>query len=266
MNMKRRVALNGTYLDSLDNRIVTGAVDSGDGKESISATDTAGGFGQRITGQHRGTVDLVVRFRILERGRSTSGMQNRAEVLEKINNWARPGGVLTVNYKPGRRLNVVLAQAPGEGSLWDFTKEFAITFRAYAIPYWEDATESSDEIGTSSVSTGDTLTVGGSAETQADVEVENTSNATADTVSITIGGHTMSFADLGLASGETLIIDHVDGLVRIRILNGTTYRNAMDKRTAASANDFLMAPGSVSATYTAAQTCTTTVKWRNRYL
>ena len=265
MILKRRVALNGVWLDQVDSRIVISSVEPADGKDNISAVDAAAGYGQRITGNRRSTVDMVVKFRILEHGHSGSGQQARAEVLEKINAWAAAGGELTVDYKPGRRLNVILAQAPGEGSLWDYTKEFTITFRAYAIPYWEDAVASGTSFNAAAGTGSRSIIIEGSAKTQCDVSVANTSGQTMNTCSLSVGGQGMSFTGLGLASGETLVIDHVDGLVRIRIRGtGGAYRSAMAMRT--GADDYMVTPGTVACGYTLEKAGRITVGWRARYL
>ena len=266
MIMKRRVALNGQQLDQVDSRIVISAIEPGDGKESISATDRAGGYGQRVTTEHRSSMDLIVRFRILERGKSVSGMTNRASVLEAVNAWAAAGGVLTVNYKPGRRLNVKMVQAPGEGSLWDYTKEYAIVFRAYAVPYWEDSTETSETVsGMDAIETGE-VTILGSGPAQANVTFTNGSGSTIDSMSLHTGDSEMAFSSLGLENGESLVIDHNKNLVRIRIYDGSTYRSAMAKRTSGSADDLIMTPGINYCGYNAAANCTMTVSWRSRYL
>ena len=263
MQMKRRVALNGNQLDEVDSRIVISAVEPGDGRENISAADTAGGFGQRITGRHRSTLDVIVRFRILEHGRSTDGMAAREAVLEKVNAWAAGGGTLTVGYKTGRRLNVVLAQVPGPGSMWDYTKEFQLTFRAYAIPYWEDASQSAAEIAAG----GSNILIRGSAEAQVNAQLTNAGSGAISEATISIGGVIMSFESLGLAAGEVLVIDHTeDGLLRIRINNDGTYRSAMAKRTAGSADDFLIGPGTKNCYCSTDGDAALGLTWRNRYL
>jgi len=264
MILTRRVALNGNQLDQVDSRIVISGIEPGDGKENISAVDAASGFGQRITSNRRSTVDMVVKFRLMEHGRDVTALGERAEILEKVNAWAAPGGVMTVNYKTGRQLNVILVQAPGEGSLWDYTKEFTLTFRAYAVPYWEDSTESTETIATADDSGSKNITVGGSAETQADIEVTNGNDGTLDTLTLTIGGKQMAFTGLGVGAGEKLVIDHADGMIRIRKTYVYAYVSVMACRT--GADDFFMAPGTVACSYTAGQDCTVKVNWRNRYL
>lgn len=265
MVLQRRVALNGVWLDEIDSRIVISGIEPGDGRENITAVDAASGFGQRITGQRRSTLDLVVRFRIYEHGKTELGMTERATLLEKINAWAAPGGVLTVNYKPGRRLNVILAQAPGEGSLWDYTKEFQLAFRAHSVPYWEDKTESTVQIGGNLAAEDGAFTTEGSAETQADVLLENMSGAICKGCIVAVGGKTMTFSALTLGANEALVIDHKDGLVRIRVRDaGGGYSSAMALRE--GANDFLVAPGAHAISYSAQRACRMTVNWRNRYL
>ena len=268
MQLNRRVALNGIWLDELDYRIVISGVEPSDGKENISAVDAAAGFGQRITSNRRSTLDIVVRFRLLERGRTPEGMQARAELLEKVNTWAAGGGWLTVNYKPDRRLRVILAQAPGEGGMWDFSKEFTLTFRAYGIPYWEKETPVSQTTAGNYMSGSGVLSVEGSAKTQANVELRNMSGMNVASASMTIAGKTMTFSGLGLGANETLVVDHSDdGLVRIRIRTaGGSYRSAMALRSADSADDYVISPGQSSFSYTSQRSCRMTVSWRARFL
>ena len=265
MILNRRVALNGVWLDELDRRIVISEIDPADGKETIADTDTAAGYGARITMNRRRTLDVVIRFKMLEHGKSVSGLEERSRLLETINAWAAPGGVLEVNYKPNRRLNVTLVQAPGEGSLWDYTKEFSITFRAYEIPFWEALNATSIQIGKVGSSGTDSITIDGSAKPQCDVVLENRSGSNIDRCSIRIGNHTMSFTSLGLGGSEALVIDHNAGLLRIRIRSSSgNYRSALSKRS--GANDFMPNPGTNTCSFTADRACLMTVSWRARFL
>lgn len=271
MILKRRVALNGAQLDEVDAAVVIRGVEPADGKETITATGSAAWYGQRITGFRRDTVDLIVKFAINIR---KDDMAARSVVLEAVNAWAaaalpeRGGAYMTVNYKPERRLHVVLAQAPGEGSLWDWTKDFQMTFRAYAVPYWEDEAASSVRIGENAVSGSGTIQVGGSAKTCTEAELLNRSGMAISTATITVGGKAMQFTGMGLGANEALVIDHTaDGLLRIRIRSaGGAYRSAMDKRSAASADDFTVLPGAAGVSYTSQRGCRLTVSWRCRYL
>lgn len=266
MILKRRVRLGTVYMDELDDRIVISGIDCQEGRDNITASDTATGFGQRITRSYRSMLDVVIRFKILEHGKTTKGMRERANVLEKINAWAAPGGILRVNYKNERRLSVILAQPASEGSLWEFTKEFQLTFRAYTIPYWEDSTATEKGMGGNKATGSRNIVIEGSTTTQCNIELENRSGKTINTVNyITVGDNTMSFTGLGLGGNETLVIDHLRGLLRIRIRNSAgTFRNAMRKRT--GANDFKVDPGTIACSFKAERACLCTISWRNRYL
>ena len=265
MILKRRVTLNGIYLDELDDRIVISGIEPGEGKENISAMDSAAGFGSRVTSKRRSFVDVVIKFKILQRGRSKAGMQARSKVLDMVNAWAAPGGVLKITQKSGQRLNVILAQPATDGSLWDYNKEFQLTFRAYTIPYWEDSSANSVTSG-SGASVTKTITVEGSAPTTCAVTLENRSGKTINSISsVKVGSNTMSFSSLGLAGGESLVIDHNDAILRVRIKNAAgKYRSAMAARS--GADDFIVNPGDVVCSFASERSCRMTIAWRARYL
>lgn len=263
MILTRRVALNGIWLDELDERIVVTGIHSADADENIATTDAAAGFGSRITGRGRTMLDVTVTFQMMINGRYGDGMQQASQLLERVNAWAKDGGILTAAHRPDRRISVTLAQAPGEDDLFQFgKKDFTITFRAYGIPYWEQETVRSVTFGGGNASGSNAIQIDGSAPTQADVSLANTSGMTINNATIHVGGKSMSFENLGLGGGETLTVDHVDGLIRIRIGS----RSAMQMRTDTSADDFRVNPGGNGVWFSAQRACRMTVSWRGRYL
>lgn len=260
----RRAALNNVFLDEVHEKIVIHSIEPGDGKESINASSAAAGYGQRVTGARRDTLDVAVKFAI---DIHKDNMNGRSEALEAANAWAaiaRNGAWLTLNYKNNRRLFVKLVQAPGEGSLWEYTTDFTITFRAYGLPYWEEEVANSITFGGGAASGSGTAQIGGSAETQCDVELANMSGMTINNCTVSVGGKTMTFSSLGLGNGEALVIDHNNGLVRIRIRNGGSYRSAMANRS--GANDVMVSPGNNGCSFRADRACRMTVSWRSRFL
>lgn len=234
MILTRRVALNGTQLDQIDQSIVIRSIDPGTPKETVQSVSKMGGFGQRITGRHWETIDVSVTYAIdIPKKR----IADRRDVFDAVNAWAQVGGWLTVNYMAGRRLYADSVIVPSSEDLWNWTEEFTIIFRAYAVPFWQSDTQTT--------STSSTITVPGTAPTVCDAEIENDSGSTIDALSVQVGRSAMSFSDLGLADGETLVISHAaDGTLSIRIRNGSAYRSAMDKRTGGSADDLYVNPGS----------------------
>ena len=264
MILRRRVALDGVQLDSLDNRILVQSIEPAAGKDQISAVSLADGSGSRVTAMHRDWLDIVVKFSINEK---SYRLEERAAVMEKVMNWAAAGGWLTVNYKTDRRVRVIAAQLPAEGDLQKRTTQYAITFRAYGVPYWQQVDANSLRLNSTS-GAGVTFGVAGNAESVMDISFTNTSGGTIDTFSITCGGSSFSFAGLGLGNGETLVIDHEDNgrqcLLRIRI-RGTSggYRSAMDKRS--GSDDLVVSPGVIWVSFSAGSSGTLLLQCAGRF-
>ena len=264
MQLKHRVALNGVQLDELDSRIVISGVNEDTGKLSISASNYGSRDGQRVTQDRRETLEVAVRFRLHYRKEQ---MQAREELLEIVNGWAAAGGWLTVNYKPERRLYVRVAKFAAMGDAWNWTGEYEILFRAYGVPYWQQVNPSSVAFGTATGCAG-SLSVAGTAKTVCDVMFLNQGNTTINTITISCTGCGMSFGSLGLAPGETLVIDHTDeGLLRIRIRStGGVYRSALAARLPASSDDMFVQPGMVACAYTPNWAGTCTISCRGRWV
>ena len=256
MRLSHRVALNGVQLDSIDSRILVQGVDEAAGKDQISTVSLFGGSGQRITNQHRDSLDVTVRFSI---DIKKTNMQARNDVFEKVCAWAAGGGWLTLNYKAGRRLNVVCAQLPAAGDMWNWTNTYSIVFRACGVPYWQQDTPGRLN------ATGSTITrqigVAGSATTVLDISFRCNSG-TCSTFRVTAGSSMIELTGLSLSAGQTLVIDHTaDGLLRITA-GGVS---ALGKRTAASSDDLYVEPGTVTVTVTTQGSGSLTISCAGRY-
>ncbi len=240
MILARRIALNGSQLDQVDESIVIRSIDPGAPKETVQTATRMGGFGQRITGRHWESIDVQVRYAIDIPKRQ---LADRREVFDLVNAWAMNSGWLTINYMSGKRLYVENATIPSSADLWNWTEEFTITFHAYEVPFWQSDTPTT--------STSSTITVPGTAPTVCDAEITNESGETIDTLNVQVGQSAMAFTNLGLEDDETLVISHAaDGTISIRIRNGSAYRSALDKRTGGSADDLYAKPGSNLITIT----------------
>ena len=267
MKLAHRVALDGKQLDAVDSRINIKAIEEGAGKETIGAVSAAAGWGQRITNRRRDTLEVTVKFSLLI---GPDELEERSELLEKVNAWAAPGGSLSIGYRPNRRLNVVCVQAPGAGDQYEWTTVYAITFRAYALPYWEERV--ANEMSTKTAKDASlTMNVAGSAETDADITLVNKSGAAIQNVTITGGGKSITFASLALAGGEQLKIRHIyrNGLriLQCVIINtADKARSVMAKRTPESADDIVFSPGDVAFSFSADRACQMTVSVRGRFV
>ena len=262
MILTRRVSLGNVQLDKVDSRIVITAVEEADGKDNISATAAARGFGQRITSRRRDTLDVTVKFKMMIR---KDDMAGRSELLEKVNAWAAPGGWLRVAHRPKRRLMVTLAQAPGAANLWMWTEEYSIVFRAYSVPYWEDDEET--------VLTGKTIKTGslniqvpGNAKTDMRLRVENMSGVLINWLALAVDGNKMEYNNLHLEAGQTLVIDYreTQDLYTLRMRIGS--RSVLNLRTADSADEFPVNPGLVGVSWGCDRALRVTASCRGRYL
>ena len=258
MQLKRRAALDGVQLDSVDSRIIIQAIDEAAGKDQITAVSLGGIDGSRVTGRHRDYLDVTVRFTINEKSYNPD---ERDEVLDKVKKWAGKGGTLTVNYKTGKQMKVICAQQPGGGDLAT-RQTYAIVFRAYGVPYWEDASATSVTLDQGDSGEG-TLTMGGSAESVAEATIRNVSGETISSLSLTVNGREMSFSGLGLANNGYLTIDHIEAggrrVKRARI--GTA--SVLDKLS--GADEFLLQVGSNAISYEADGDVIVTVSAKGRY-
>lgn len=256
MILSRRVALNGNQLDQIDSAIVIRKIEAGTTKRTVNATAMMGGSGQRITAQHWDTLEVSVTFAI---DIHKKALADRREVFDDVIAWAMQKGWLTVNWLPDKGLRVDEVVLPASGDLFEWTNDFTIVFRAYAVPFWQD--------DTATTATGASITVPGQVETVCDAEITNGSGSTINTLSVGVGDSSMSFTNLGLADGERLVIGHGDdGMLYIRIYTGASYyRRVMDKRTGGSSDDLYVKPGARSITVTGG-TVTKSISCRGRYV
>ena len=109
--------------------------------------------------------------------------------------------------------------------------------------------------------------VAGNTDTVLEISFKNTSGAVCGSFTVDAGSSMISLSALGLASGETLHIDHtVDGLLRIRVQSSSgSYRIVLDKRTPESSDDLWVPPGTATVSVTAQRTGTLTLSCAGRY-
>ena len=244
MILRRRVALNGVQLDSVNTAIIIQGIDVKAGKEQWSAVSYGAGDGSRVTGNRRESLDINVRFTINEKSYRP---QQRATILDAVKKWAAGGGVLTLNYKSGQQARVKCVQMPEEGDAGT-RGQYTIVFRAYDVPYFVETTPTTYTRENTRGVSGASLTVNGSARTPLEFSFKNTSNTLINTFKITAGGNTIELTGLELANNYTLTLDH-DAKGRQRIRVGTMRK--MDCRTPESADELWVDPGTASITVTA---------------
>ena len=258
MILSRRIALNGVELDEIHDAIVIRGVNTGIPHERLEAINRMGGWGQRVTRQHWESMDVTVTFAI---DVPKTNLELRREIWEDVVSWALECGWLTVNFMEGKRVCIDSVTLPSSGDMRDWTGEFALTFRAYSVPFWQDTEPTA--IAARSVTTfSRQLGVRGQFRTVAEVVFKNTSGSAMTTFSITVGSNTIALTGISLANGAELVITHgTDGLLRVTA-GGTSVYN---KITAASSDDLYVDPGTAAISMTAGKSGNVTVSAYGRY-
>ncbi len=266
MRLMRRAALDGVQLDEIDNRILIQGIEPAAGKDQTNTASLWGGVGSRVTGEHRDSIDIVVKFSMdIKKGQYTE----RSEIFEKVMAWAAKGGWLTLSQKPERRIRVFCATMPAEGDPLEWTNRYSITFRACGVPHWQQENASQLRIAGENSYTRQ-FGVGGTTRTVMEASYKNTSGGRIDRFDLTCGDSAIYLRNLQLANGETLHIDHNDNgkrcVLRIRIQGaGGAWRSALDKRTADSSDDLWVNPGIIDVTLYAGGIGTMLLSCAGRY-
>ena len=242
MILSRRVSLGGVQLHELHESIVIRSVDPGVPRENVTAADRMGGFGQRITGEHWQTLEASVSYAI---DIPKTRLAERREVFDMVNTWALKKGWLWMNERPGKRMYVEKTVVPGSMDLRDWTDEYTITFRAYSVPFWQDATATtvkSKTLASGSV----TAEIGGNVKGVIDVSFQNKSGKTIDNFWVQANGNRITMSNLGLGGSATLTISHTTtGLLQFKIGSTGVYT----KYT--GADDLYVNPGNTTVTFSA---------------
>lgn len=261
MRLTRRVSLGGVYLDEIDDSIVIRGVDPGTPEESISTVPRMGGAGSRITAQHYNQLDATVNFAIMVPKRN---LKKRSEIYRAVIAWAMQKGYLKFNTMPNMRMLVEKVIVSSPGDLYEWEKDFTITFRAVSIPFWIDS--SNTTVTRSTITNGSvSVEIGGDVETYCNITCKNKSGKVINNLSVDTGLSKMTFTGLELAGSEELVIDHSYGILRIRIKNTAgKYRSAMGKRS--GADDLWIKPGVNTITISSDRAVQLTVETYGRYL
>ena len=260
--------LNGVSLSDVDPDIIVLGCGTEAGKDTMSTATLSGRSGQTVTGRTRDYIDATVRFGIRCK---RSRMNERGVIYEKAMAWAAAARDsyrwLTFGHKPGRRLLVRLNTLPAEGDPWDWNAEYTISFRANEVPYWQDVSAVTETV-TGSATLEQAISVSGNVKTVLELTYVNGSSSVCNTLDISTGSAEMHFTGLGVAAGESLVIDHsAGGVLRIRVKDTSdVYRSVFAKRVAlTSADDLWIQPGARTVTGTAQRSGTWTISCRGRY-
>ncbi len=251
------VCLNGISIRDKDPRIIVTGIAESPPKEKTEAASLGYTHGTRLVKTVRQELSVAVTIVIKE-----TDMRKRDAVYEVIRKWGRASGYLTISAREGQRLYIEEMGIKASGKKW--TETITLVFTAYARPFWENVAAYGASIGTAALNGTAKLFAPGNAD-ECTVDAEITAvGGTLTTLTVTVGGSSMSFAGLGIAAGGKLTISHTaTGILTIK--SGET--SLLAKRTAASDDDLIAAPGaSNDVGFDGNATCTATFRTRGRWL
>lgn len=259
MRTKISVALDGVELHALDAAIILQSVNEAAPGWNFSAADRAGGLGQRMTGSQKRYRDIVIQFALDERD-----PKRRMEILQAVAAWADGARDLTVSYRERQRLRVTLQGLTPIQGIEKWGTVYQITLRSYSHPMWMDQDETSAEI---SGNGSGVLRIAGNGGGKMCFRAVNSSGSVCASAEVSSGGRTITLTGMELASGETLILDYdAEDIQRIRAGSGSSWRSLLDKRTAASWDDILLASGANTVTVTSSAALSWTVYCFGRWI
>ena len=257
MNLSRQISLNGEPLTGVHPSIVIRNIDPGVARENVQSAIRMGGYGQRITAANWEPREVTVTYAI---DIPKKKLADRRAVFDKVCEWARQKGWLTVNFMPLRRLYVDRTEITTMGDPFEWLTEFTITFKAYNVPFWQDEVPVTATF--TSVSSGDkSITVRGNAPGVLDVSFKNTSGSACANVAFTVGSSTLTFTGINLANNATLEITHgTDGLLRAMVGTTSVYSSMT------GGDDLYTKPGANTLTLSASKSGTLTLTSYGRYV
>ena len=256
MRSRYLAALDGVELSAIAPEIIVIDITHNAPVREVRASSIAGRNGKLYMRTVTSSTGVTVSFEI-----HTPDVRRRAAIMEDVQRWAMPGGVLTTSDRPDRVLRVVCDSPPAIGSAKNWTGVCSIGFVAYSVPFWEDETPRRVSItGNGSKSL---FVPGFAAPASVEATVKNTGSGVISSVTLTAGDTSMTFNGLSLAAGQTMTIAHdARGLLTARIGGASV----LDKRTAASSDELELEPGRNAAlTVTTDGTASTTFAVRGRY-
>lgn len=254
MISRYEVILNDIALSSINPNICVLDVNYTAPKKSISTYNVAKRNGSRIHSERTEPISVSVSFEI-----HSYNIAERQHICGLVSRWAKNGGILEINDRPGQRLRCICEVKPVIESAKKWTDPVTMTFVAYQLPYWEEKEYAVLSL-TAGTSGSGTLFVPG-CEDGAMVEADITVNAsTLTSLMLTANGKTMTLSGLSVGSGNTIKVAYDDQLIQ-SIKVGST--SILDKRT--GADDLIAKCGEVNS-FSFTSNKSVTVKFKVRGL
>lgn len=184
---------------------------------TTTSRERLGAPGSFLIKDHLNTRQVRVQFSVL-----TDDEAERTRVLSELTAWAMEGRYLQLKDRPGQRLRVVCTETPLTMSKRKWTELCEMTFTAFGLPFWEDASPVQSYAAAATDCTLTLSPMGTVRQVPLLCSVTPTESPLAS-LRITANGAEMAFSGLAVPVGKTLSIDYEDGLLSAKwtATNGT---------------------------------------------
>ena len=133
MFLRFEAMMNGAKFSSIAEEVILRDIVEQPATVDTALSRIAGRPGQRLSAQTRTALSVRLVYNIRSRD-----IARRSAVRDLVAKWARDGGMLEINSRPGKHLYVVADAAPALDSSLKWTQDLSLTLTAYEQPYWED--------------------------------------------------------------------------------------------------------------------------------
>lgn len=259
MRTRYRIAVGGTWLDSIDKNLVILDIAYSAPDFQITQNKVANLYGYDIgtTYFEKQTVTVSFELHIYD-------IKERNEVCQAVNKWASAGGVLITNDREGQRLlDVRCEKYASIESARNWTDPLTLVFATTYNPFWQSTEQKTAVLETTGTSKSKALSMDGNYG-EALLSVDFTAKAVIANVKIACGDTMLWLKGLGLKNNDILTIDYVHRrILRIRV-NGKSVMSKLDP----TSSDRLTIPCGEKTTVkiVASNKFTATVKARGMWL
>lgn len=227
--------------------------------------------GERVSAKTRTSLSVRLVYEI-----HSLDIARRAEIQRLVAKWAygyNGSGLLAVNYRPGKVLNVACDNLPTLDSSLKWTQRLSFVLTAHEVPYWEDEIGTTKDVTAKLDANGDYTTLleymtadGDFNGVPVDVYAANPwEGNTLTKLTVTIGNTTFVLDGLSVAPGDFLVIEHRNGVVKIRPGSDDTV-SYLQARMPESSDELLADLGRNNVYIKADSGVTVTLSYKGRWM
>lgn len=242
MFLRFEATMNGAKFSSIAEEVILRDIVEQPATVDTALSRIAGRPGQRLSAQTRTALSVRLVYNIRSRD-----IARRSAVRDLVAKWARDGGMLEINSRPGKHLYVVADAAPALDSSLKWMQDLSLTLTAYEQPYWVDNIPAESYVDTALKNDGSgdyassfaSLTIGGTVDfVPVNCTITNVGSKTLTRVKIEVNNTHIELSGMSVDPGGVIMIEHIRGILMIYNLmdSAITYLYA---RTPQSSDELL---------------------------